>query len=37
MIRKFLLLVLAAVAGTAAVLAFQSRGEIARYREIRKM
>ena len=37
MIRKFLLLMLAAVVGTAAVLAVQSRGEIARYRAIRKM
>ena len=37
MIRKILLLVLLATAATAAVLAFQSRGEIARYRAMREM
>jgi hypothetical protein len=37
MIRKFLLLVLVAVMATAAVLAVQSRGEIARYRDMRRM
>ncbi len=37
MIRKLLMLVLVAVAATAAVLAVQSRGEIARYRALREM
>jgi hypothetical protein len=37
MIRKFLLLVLLAVIATAAVLAVQSRDEIARYRAISEM
>jgi hypothetical protein len=37
MIRKFLLLVLLAIATTAAILAMQSRDEIARYRAIREM
>lgn len=37
MIRKFLILVLLAVVATAAVLAAQSREEINRYREMRKM
>jgi hypothetical protein len=37
MIRKFLLLVLVAMVATGVVLAVQSRGEIARYREMRRM
>jgi hypothetical protein len=37
MIRIVLLMVLAAIAVTAAVLAVQSREEIARYRAIRDM
>ncbi len=37
MIRKLLVLVLVAVAATAAVLAVQSRDEIARYRAMREM
>jgi hypothetical protein len=37
MIRKFLLLVLLAATATAAVLALQSRDEIARYRALREM
>jgi hypothetical protein len=37
MISKILLVVLAVVAAVAAVLAVQSRGEIARYRDMRKM
>ncbi len=37
MIRKFLLFVLLAVVATAAVLAMQSRDEIARYRTMREM
>lgn len=35
--NKLLLLALAAVAVVAAVLTFQSRDEIARYREMRRM
>lgn len=35
--RKFLLFVLLAVTATAAVLAVQSRDELARYREMRRM
>lgn len=37
MIRKFLLLVLVAVAATATILAVQSRAEIARYRAMSEM
>jgi hypothetical protein len=37
MIPKFLLLVLMAIVATGAVLAVQSRGEIARYRDMRRM
>lgn len=37
MIRKLLVLALLAVAATAAVAAAQSREEIARYRDIRRM
>jgi hypothetical protein len=37
MIRKILLLVLAAGAATALTMTFQSRHEIARYREMNKM
>ena len=37
MISKILLVVLAVVAAVAAVLAVQSRGEIARSRDMRKM
>jgi hypothetical protein len=37
MIRKILTLALLAVAATAAVLAVQSRAEIARYRDMRRM
>lgn len=35
--RRFLLLTLLAVLATATVMAAQSRGEIARYREMRQM
>jgi hypothetical protein len=37
MIRKMLLLVLLTSVATAAVLTLQSRGEIARYRDMRRM
>lgn len=37
MIRRILLLVLLAVVGVAAVLAVQSRDEIARYRDLNRM
>ena len=37
MIRKVLLVIAAAIAAVAAVLTVQSRGEIARYRDMRKM
>ncbi|MEN3264123.1 MAG: hypothetical protein V7646_1017 [Pseudonocardia sp.] len=37
MIHKFLLLALLAMVVTGAVLAVQSRGEIARYRDMRRM
>lgn len=37
MIRKLLVLVLLAVVATAAVAAAQSREEIARYRDMRRM
>lgn len=37
MIRKVLVVVLMAVAATAAVLAVQSRDEIARYRDLSRM
>lgn len=37
MIRRILVLVLLAVAGVAAVLAVQSRDEIARYRDMNRI
>jgi hypothetical protein len=37
MTRKLLLLVLVAVVATGTVLAVQSRGEISRYRDMRRM
>ena len=37
MISKILLVIVAAIAAVAAVLTVQSRGEIARYRAMRKM
>jgi hypothetical protein len=37
MISKILLVTAAAIAAVVAVLTVQSRGEIARYREMRKM
>lgn len=37
MIRKILLFVLLAITATAAVLAVQSRDELARYREMSRM
>ena len=37
MVRKVLLLVLAAGAATALAMTFQSRGEISRFRKMKKM